>query len=117
MCLLCLEPPFPSTPLSWQTDENLLVPLEGPPSPLACPPLLLARLGGAHAPLPCPQGVCLSLPPPSDCELLKVEQDRAISEASLGRGPEPVNVTLVKEMNKRMIQLRGKQGLEWGRGV
>ena len=107
----------PSTPLSWQTGENLLVPLEGPPSPLACPPLLLARLGGAHAPLPCPQGVCLSLPPPSDCELLKVEQDRAISEASLGRGPEPVNVTLVKEMNKRMIQLRGKQGLEWGRGV
>lgn len=84
---------------------------------LACPPLLLARLGGAHAPLPCPQGVWLSLPPPSDCELLKVEQDCAISEASLGRGPEPVNVTLAKEMNKRMIQLRGKKLLEWGRGV
>ena len=64
---------------------------------LACPPLLLARLGGAHAPLPCPQGVWLSLPPPSDCELLKV--------------------TLAKEMNKRMIQLRGKKRLEWGRGV
>lgn len=61
--------------------------------------------------------MCLSLPPPSDCELLKVEQDHAISEASLGHGPEPVNVTLAKEMNKRMIQLRGKKDLEWGHGV
>lgn len=100
-----------------KTCLSLVSPLEGPPSPLAYPPLLLARLGGAHALLPCPQGVCLSLPPPSDCELLKVEQDHAISEASLGHGPEPVNVTLAKEMNKRMIQLRGKKDLEWGHGV
>ena len=100
-----------------KTGLLLVSSLEGPPSPLACPPLLLARLGGSRAPLPCPQGVCWSLPPPSDCELLKLEQNCSISEASLGCGPEPVNVTLAKEMNKGMIQLRGKKGLEWGCGV
>lgn len=106
--LLFLTPPSP------QTGDNLLVPGSPrgkPPCPLACPLLLLAELGGPHPSLPAPSRPVLVVPPPSDCELIHVEL----------AWPEPVIMTLVKEMNKRMTQLRGKRGLgclegQWGKG-